>query len=56
MDIGHISCSVVLVLALAFVLYMRIKYPSPSKVEENGARVAAVILFVLLALLFLAPR
>ncbi len=55
MSAPEIAWSVMLVSALAFVLYMRIRFPSPSKTEEAGARVTAVVLFLLLSYLFLAP-
>ncbi len=55
MDARRIIWSFILALALIFVLYMRIRFPNPSKAEETGARVAAVVLFVLLSCLFLKP-
>ena len=51
-DIGWL---VLMVFALALVLYMRIRFPSPSRTEETAARVAAVVLFLLLSYLFLMP-
>ena len=53
MDAPRIIWCFIMVLGLIFVLYVRIRFPSPSKVEETGARVAAVVLFVLLLCLTL---
>jgi hypothetical protein len=55
MGAPDIAWLVMLSFALAFVLYMRIRFPSPSKIEETAARVAAVAIFLLLAYLFLSP-
>ncbi len=43
-------------LIVSGVLYMRFRFPSPSKVEETSARIAVILLFVFLSASFLMFR
>ena len=52
----HIVPLLLLALAVTGILYMRFRFPSPSRTEEIGARILAVVLFVFLSAAFLIRR
>ncbi|HLJ49039.1 MAG TPA: hypothetical protein VKU01_23655 [Bryobacteraceae bacterium] len=56
MNASHIAPLLLMALAVSGVLYMRVRFPSPSTTEEIGARVVTVVLFVFLSAAFLMPR
>jgi len=45
-----------MVLAVTGVMYMRIRFPSPRKIEELSARIVVILLFLFLSASLLMSR